>query len=750
MRWLFVIWCILIGLETYSQEETVVKSPGVIERDSILHKLHTDLERSRKQGDINEEILRYVDLIDYSIKTFGSNTETNIDVLKLEGLVKKNAHLEAAIRAEPYLYKFMAYLKYDQQKIDQAINYLSKSISKAKETNQEKIYLLSSIEMGKMQGYLDFQKGLDILNDLEGVVLDFDDHEVTVRLYMGFMVIHLITEQWEKALHYNFKSLSDRIYPAFSAYNYIIRAECFNRLNIKLDSAIYYSKKGLEVANYYDILVEQVRAHYTLKNTYTRLDDYKSALHHYEKLYEFQANDYKRGFKTANEVGEFVTDLIKTESEYQNLLSEQKIANQRTILWIVSCGLLLLGVLIIYVFNRLKLIRKQNKIIEREKQRAEESERHKEQFLANMSHEIRTPMHAISGMLNNLRRQTHPQHQVKYLNAMKVSADNLLVLLNDALDMSKIESGSLDIQNVEMNAIEIIQNVENIFKYKADEKGLKLAVKISDNFPITIIGDPNRFNQVLINLVSNAIKFTENGSVNISLSQYEDKMRIVVEDTGIGIAQEEIEIIFESFKQGNKVVKGKMGGTGLGLAISKQLIEMQNGTIWVESKVGQGSRFYVELPLTIGSQEQDVKTAFSESKLKQLGNELEGLKILIAEDNEFNVMVVKDDLNWYIPNVELTIVYDGNQAIDAFKSNNYDLVLMDVQMPERNGYEATREIRRLEAQNLSQKPTPIIAMTASLLKEQIDKCYVAGMDAYIPKPYKLEVLISTLHNVLKT
>ena len=253
----------------------------------------------------------------------------------------------------------------------------------------------------------------------------------------------------------------------------------------------------------------------------------------------------------------------------------------------------------------------------------------------------------------------------------------------------------------------------------------------------------------MINLISNAIKFTDRGYVEIDLSNTKDKILFAIKDTGIGISSDQKEAIFGSFKQGDNISKGKHGGTGLGLAISKQLIELQNGTIWVESEKDKGSTFFFELPLVLGELAQETNVTFTEDQLKVLGKELEGLHILLAEDNEFNIMVVKDDLEWYIPKVNLTIVSNGKLALEQLEENSFDAILMDVQMPEMNGYDATRIIRESEMKNKEDKAIPIIAMTASLLKNQINKCFDAGMNAYIPKPYTSVELMTTLNEIIK-
>jgi signal transduction histidine kinase/streptogramin lyase/ActR/RegA family two-component response regulator len=380
--------------------------------------------------------------------------------------------------------------------------------------------------------------------------------------------------------------------------------------------------------------------------------------------------------------------------------------------------------------------------LEKQKERAEQSEKYKEQFLANMSHEIRTPMHAISGMVKILNRNEHPPSQDIFLNAMHASADNLVVILNDVLDLSKIEAGKLDIENIPISPISVMENVHQILKYKAEEKGLKFNYQVHEELPPLIMGDPTRLNQILINLAGNAIKFTEKGSVDIFLKKENDRLKFSIKDTGIGIPKEKVEKIFGAFEQAKDSTSRYYGGTGLGLSISKQLVELQQGEIWAESEEGKGSTFFVELPLVAAAADATSQDLITAERLKMMTDSLQGIRILLAEDNAFNQMIAQDDLSFYIKNAKIDIVENGALAVEKFKTDNYDLILMDVQMPEMNGFEATRKIRVLEKGKNTR--IPIIAMTASLLKSEIESCRQAGMDNYIPKPYQSEELIGPI------
>lgn len=442
--------------------------------------------------------------------------------------------------------------------------------------------------------------------------------------------------------------------------------------------------------------------------------------------------------------------LDDLENDQQIAIEEQKTKAQQKISWGIGIGLLLISTLALVVFNRLKVTRQQKAIIEEQKIKVEQSEKYKEQFLANMSHEIRTPMHAISGMVKILKRNDHPSSQDVYLNAMQTSSENLVVILNDVLDLSKIEAGKLEIEQIPMSPTSVIENVVQLLKFKAEEKGLELSSKLSENVPALVMGDPARMNQILINLVGNAIKFTDKGKVIVALSSENEQLKFSVTDTGIGIAPEKLEYIFEAFDQAKGSTARYYGGTGLGLNISKQLVVLQRGQIWVDSSEGQGSTFYVTLPFNSASPDAIGQNFISEENLKTMRTSLEGIRILIAEDNPFNQMIAQDDLAFYINNVTIDIVENGSLAVDKFRTTNYDLILMDVQMPEMNGFEATRKIRKIEHSEGRKNGISIIAMTASLLKTEIESCYQAGMDNYIPKPYKSEELIAPIYKELRS
>lgn len=382
----------------------------------------------------------------------------------------------------------------------------------------------------------------------------------------------------------------------------------------------------------------------------------------------------------------------------------------------------------------------------KEKEVAEQSAKLKQEFIANMSHEIRTPMNAIVGMTRLLQEKNPRPDQVKYLNAITQSADNLLVIINDILDFSKIEAGKITIEFIEFSLSSVLKNVVTLLRFKAEEKGIEIRFDIEPEVPNSLVGDPTRLAQVLMNLAGNAVKFTERGSVKIVchaelLESHFVKIAFRVIDTGIGISQDYVNRIFESFTQAGTDVARKYGGTGLGLTISKQLVELMEGKINVESKLGEGTTFTFVLPFQIGDEnliKQKKEFNLSDHDVAILNRS----RILLVDDNEFNTILAVDTLKSISPTIHITEASSGFQALELLKAFPFDLVLMDIQMPQMSGTEATKIIR-------SELPSPlcsipVIAMTANVMKDDIKQYIKIGMNNHIPKPFQKDELISKL------
>jgi PAS domain S-box-containing protein len=444
-----------------------------------------------------------------------------------------------------------------------------------------------------------------------------------------------------------------------------------------------------------------------------------------------------------------INQILNSKIAIKNFPLGIKDAIKGTIVWILVSGFPMLDEKgdiqeVVVSFIDVTEQNKMNYEIQKAKELAESANKSKTDFLANMSHEIRTPLNGIIGFTSLLMETQLEENQQKHMLTINESANTLMHIVNDILDFSKIEAGKLDLKTEEIDFFALINQVISLFQYQAIQKEIELKSHIDADVPQFLITDPLRLKQIIINLIGNAIKFTQKGKIQLEvqtilpLEEHFVNLSFAVKDTGIGIKEQNQAKIFHSFVQEDNSTSRQFGGTGLGLAISNQLLALMNSTLHLESTYGEGSKFYFDIRL----KKSEIKnpTQIKINNMSIIKSVLGAKKVLIVEDNAINMFLAKTLIRKIIPESIISEAYDGDEAIEQYKEQQPNIILMDIQMPNKNGFEATDEIRKIEKDRF----TPIIALTAGIFVEEKEQCLKSGMNDYITKPINVADLEAIL------
>lgn len=505
------------------------------------------------------------------------------------------------------------------------------------------------------------------------------------------------------------------------ALNYYNKALNLNAKNQNLDQK---SNILLAISSVYEKMLDKSNAYAYLKLHLNLKESIAISIN--EKL---EINDYE-AFKEDQRK----ENLVRANKEKKAQEKTEKFSRLINYLSIAFIAILSLLSLSLYKNNIIRkksnlLLKEKNNELRKAKEKAEKASNARAEFLSTVSHELRTPLNAINGITHLLLEENPKKNQLHYLNSLQYSGNYLTAFINDILEINKIDSNKTELEHIPFDLKQLLEDLQNSLIELATKNKNTFTLDIDSNIPNNLIGDPIKLSQIFMNLINNALKFTKNGKVNIvaKLQSLEDQKAVIffeITDTGIGIPAEKLESVFDSFSQGSTEINRKYGGTGLGLTIVKKLLKLLNSDINLKSTLGEGSSFSFELQLKINNNqlpvEQKIKTPFDASKIK-------GKKILVVEDNKINQMITKRMLE----NKEILceVIDNGEDAIEAVKNNNYDLVLMDVHLPGINGTIATQEIRKFNS------TTAIIAMTAISLNENREMLLSFGMNDVITKPF---------------
>jgi len=704
------------------------------------------------QQDSSEEM----EVTDEKIQQLLNDAEVSVNMLDFDNAIEQlNSSLKLSksiddkhfIALSSSILAKLYYLKHDY---DKAIIELNRAISVQREINDEKGLAYSYVNFAKIfiakKDRIRADRYLNLAEELYSK-LDNEEYLGIVALNRAIIIINTQDEvsealrQLEKAKVQ--LAASDNLYEVSRLYFYTARA--YMKIE-NYELAEENSKKVLEIARAQNFGGMIMSADKMLSRIYEATGDYKTSLAYLQRSYArndsiIAINKEMLAEQASAKYGVDALQSSLNELSLQNAEQERnlKVNKLTTILSVALITILSLLTLSLYKNNNLRaraneLLQKKNTELTKAKENAEKASLAKAQFLSTITHELRTPLYAVTGLTHLLLEESPTENQKEHLNSLKFSGEYLLSLINNILDLNKLEANKVEIMEASFDLKKRISDVLVALKNSADEKNTKIHFEFDDSIPKELKGDPLKISQILINLIGNSIKFTEDGDIWINVSKNSREGNSVlldfeIKDNGEGITKEKQKAIFENFTQGSTQINRKFGGTGLGLSIVKNLLSLLGSEIILESELGKGSTFAFQLRFEAKETENKLNNS-PQIETLAVEDKLEGKNILIVEDNKINQMITRKILE---KNGALCEVADnGTIAIEKTKEKEYDLILMDIHMPGISGIEATKEIRTFNEE------IPIIALTAVTLDDNLDEFFLNGFSEIIPKPYKTE------------
>ena len=685
-----------------------------------------------------------------------NDAEVSVNTLDFDNAIEQlNSSLELSKSIDDKRFialssSILAKLYYIRHEFSKAITELNRAISIQREIGDEKGLAYSYVNFAKIFMAQDNKIRADrYLNLAEELYLKLDDQE-----YLGIVslnraiVISRTQGDMNEALRLLQKAKnqladSKNMYEISRLYYYTAR------VHISLENyelAKENCKKVLEIAqaqNFGGMIMSTYRQ---LSKIYEATGDYETSLEYLQKSYARNDSIIAMNKEVLAEQAnaKYGVDALQSslnELSIQNAEQESKLKVNKltTILSVALITILSLLTLSLYKNNNLRaraneLLQKKNTELTKAKENAEKASLAKAQFLSTITHELRTPLYAVTGLTHLLLEESPTENQKEHLNSLKFSGEYLLSLINNILDLNKLEANKVEIMEASFDLKKRISDVLVALKNSADEKNTKIHFNYDDTIPEELKGDPLKISQILINLIGNSIKFTEDGDIWINVSKNSREGNNVlldfeIKDNGEGISKEKQKAIFENFTQGSTQINRKFGGTGLGLSIVKNLLSLLGSEINLESDLGKGSTFTFQLKFEAKEVDNSINNTPTKAA-EPVENKLEGKNILIVEDNKINQMITRKILEKH--GVKCEVADNGTIAVEKTQEKEYDLILMDIHMPGISGIEATKEIRKFNSE------IPIIALTAVTLDDNLDEFYLNAFSDIIPKPYKTE------------